>query len=282
MSELRAAEQNQPNNRELRMGTIYRYARPELPEHRELDAMPNFYWHTFTDGMPKAKLERGISRLPCVQGDEGERVPAFLLRSTPWKAGSEATPWHDSFDRASGTVTYFGDNRLDPATGEPKHAEPGKSLGNSQLETATFEHQSNDDVRRDNGGPILLFTGVPHAGRQKGNVRFDGLGVLTRVEIVNHDAHWSGSEFRNFKFEVQLLDLEADDWTVRWEWIARRRSAEASPNEIRPLAPTVWKRWCKEGHDALPELKLRRFLVEPLSLPRPPEGSAATDRTAQL
>jgi len=60
----------------LRMGQIYRYARPERPHEHRVDGLPNFYWHTQTDGTKKAKLERGISRLPVVATPAGDRVPA--------------------------------------------------------------------------------------------------------------------------------------------------------------------------------------------------------------
>ncbi|MFF4010875.1 hypothetical protein [Streptomyces sp. NPDC001717] len=47
-------------------------------------------------------------------GEIGERRrPAVLIRSSPWKAGTDETPWHDVFDLDNGRVRYFGDHRGD-------------------------------------------------------------------------------------------------------------------------------------------------------------------------
>jgi hypothetical protein len=47
----------------------------------------------------------------------GARRPAILMCSSPGKAGSESTPWHDVFDLDSGHVRHFGDHK--PSSKEP-------------------------------------------------------------------------------------------------------------------------------------------------------------------
>ena len=210
------------------MGQIYRYARPERPHEHRVDGLPNFYWHTQTDGTKKAKLERGISRLPVVATPAGDRVPTVLLRSTPWKAGAERVPWHDEFHEATGTVKYFGDNKIDERTNQPKADDPDDVLGNAYMRDHFREATSGDAGRRDRGGPVLLFTGVPCRGRPKGNVRFDGLGVVTEVSLVNQPATTTRVEYFNYAFTVQLFNLAADDWSIDWRWISGRR-VETSP-----------------------------------------------------
>ena len=266
---------NEPS-RLVRMGQVYRYARPERPGEQRVDGLPNFYWHTHTEGTKMAKLERGISRLPVVPAGTGERVPAILLRSTPWKAGAERVPWHDEFNADTGTVTYFGDNKIDERTGQPKAEDPDDVLGNGYLREHFREAMSGDSDRRDRGGPVLLFTGVPFEGRPKGNVRFDGLGVVTEVSLVNQSATAGGAEYFNYAFTVQLFNLEADDWSIDWRWISGRRLA-ASPSDYRRLEPLAWKQWCDEGLVAQEQLWLSDVPVRTLSMPSS-DGSAAASR----
>lgn len=251
--------------RTLQMGEIYRYARAERPDEPVLDGLPNFYWHTSTDGTKKAKLERGISRLPVVSTVQGDRTPAILLRSTPWKAEEDGVPWRDVFDPATGTLTYFGDNKIDPRTGRPKAEDPDDVVGNRYLRDHFREHSSNSRDRRERAGPLLLFTGVSVGRRKKGNVRFDGLGVVTSVALVNQVSRESGVEYFNYAFTVQLLDLKTDDWSVDWAWISSRRKAESTPLDCNHLPPMAWKRWCREGSEGLPAIALSNPPVLPLS-----------------
>ena len=71
---------------------------------REHCAHRNFYWVTHLPevaGRPIVRLERGINSMRDAEGPDGRvRKPAILLRTTPCKAGSATTPWHDELDRA--------------------------------------------------------------------------------------------------------------------------------------------------------------------------------------
>lgn len=249
------------SERGLELGVTYRYPRPEHPELAVVDGLPNFYWHTSTPGMAKAKLERGITRLT---GDQPRRVPAILVRSTPWKAGSPRTPWHDYFDPNDATVHYFGDNKVDDITQEITNQDPTDALGNSALLDAAWAHASETRIERASAAPILVMTGVAVGGRQKGNVRFDGLGVVTGAGLVRQYDDLSRQPFPNLLFRIRLLDLSADGDRVDWDWISGRRRSVPLLEADRP-APTAWKQWVEEGHQGLDGLALRRWLVRPLS-----------------
>jgi len=247
------------------LGEVYRYPRSAQPEQRQMDGLPNFFWHTSTSGALKAKLDRGITRLPVVDDAAGvHRVPAILARSTPWKAGTTDTPWHDSFDVETGVIRYFGDNRIDPATGGPKEADPDDVLGNGHLLQALWGHTSGNRSERSAAGPVLVFTGIKVGLRQKGNVRFDGLGVVTGAERVRQIDEETGLPYPNLAFAIQLLDLAKDNGVVDWDWISGRRRP-GTALEAEGLAPWAWRRWIRVGDDVLEELRLRRWPVEPLS-----------------
>jgi hypothetical protein len=250
------------NDRGLRLGQIYRYPRPEQAEAPMVDGLPNFYWHTSTPGLPKAKLERGITRLTGA-GDLG-RVPAILVRCTPWKAGTPRTPWHDYFVPDDATVHYFGDNKVDEVTQEVMHQEPAEALGNRALLQSAWAHAAETRTERASGAPVLLMTGVAAGGRQKGNVRFDGLGIVTRVCLVRQYDDLSRQPFPNLLFRLRLLDLSAEDDTVDWDWISGRRRPIPLLEADR-AAPAAWKQWVAGGHDELDGLALRHWRVPPLN-----------------
>ena len=86
-----------------------------------IDGLPNFFAATFTDdGHTQAQLESGINPMRQVGAGEWKHRPAVLIRSSPRKAGSLSTPWHDTYDMDGGRVRYFGDAKVrhmpDPRT----------------------------------------------------------------------------------------------------------------------------------------------------------------------
>lgn len=250
--------------RELVQGTVYRYPRAEHVDSATVDGLPNFYWHTSTADIAKAKLERGISRLGPVSAGDRMRTPAILVRSTPWKAGTSDNPWHDSFDANRSVIRYYGDNKIDGATSEVKEQDPADVLGNKRMLEAHYAQASDDAVERAASAPILFFTGVPVGGRAKGNVRFDGLGIVTATQLVRQVDDVTGLSYPNLLFEISLLDLSVDRDRISWEWIsARRRAGDRSTADDR--APVSWLRWVDDGHGALESVRLRHWHVEPVS-----------------
>ena len=168
-----------------------------------------------------ARLERGITRLaPVPDGAGGRRTPATLVRSSPWKAGTSANPWHDTFDPDRAVAAYHGDNKIDQKLQAPRLDDPSASQGNGYLLESFWAHESDRPLERDRGGPVLVFTGVTVDGRHKGNVRFDGIGVVTGVSFIRQVDDESGLPFRNLLFELTLLDLAAEQGVLNWRWIA--------------------------------------------------------------
>ena len=250
------------STRVLRQGDVYRYPSPASPRPEVIDGLPNFYARTSTEGQKMARLERGITRLaPVPDGAGGRRTPATLVRSSPWKAGTSANPWHDTFDCATATAAYHGDNKIDTKRLEPRHVDPSASQGNGYLLESFWAHESDRPWERDRGGPVLVFTGVTVDGRHKGNVRFDGIGVVTGVSFLCQVDEDSGLPFRNLLFELTLLDLTPEEGVMDWRWVAARRTG----GDTAGLAPLSWSRWLREGRVSLDRHRARTWAVEPLS-----------------
>ncbi|MFG2293381.1 restriction endonuclease [Streptomyces sp. NPDC048603] len=254
----------------LRMGQVYRYASGKDQTAPELGGYPNFHYVTHSPGMKRALLERGINGMAKVSAPDGVRRPAVFIRSSPWKAGTEQTPWHDVFDLNNGHVRYFGDHKAGMTVA------PGTTTGNATLLDAFAGHQGRTPEDRATAAPLLLFRSVPRNGQPKGHVEFCGVGVIERAERL---VQWGGREhttFVNYVYDIAVLDLTAENEEVRWEWIEARRGEGVSDAASLDLAPKAWREWVKHGHSALPRLRRRvaRAKVSKVRDQRPEPGSA--------
>ena len=140
--------------RELQIGDDFRYPEYDRTSLAAIVASKfladdadraNFYWVTHSPAAPDkpARLEKGIWPMAQLAGPDGpKRRPALLLRTTPYKAGSATTPWHDLIDHSGGVALYYGDNKPMTPVRRPEDAPGNKYL----LEQADL-HQSG--VRED-------------------------------------------------------------------------------------------------------------------------------------
>lgn len=237
--------------RTLRVGDVLRYPSVKDATAPVLDGFKNFYYVTDSPGHKRALLEAGINGMAKLKTPTGQRRPAVLIRSSPWKAGTEQTPWHDVFDLDNGHVRYFGDHKA----GQKKAV--GTTTGNFALLEAFDGHQAPTPEGRATAVPLLLFRSVSRDGRVKGQVEFCGVGLIERAERV---VQWAGREhatFTNYVYDVALVDLTAEDDQVDWDWISARRNAARPDDEVLKLAPAAWRDWVQHGHSALPRIRRR-------------------------
>jgi hypothetical protein len=221
----------------LRVGTIYRYARPYDDMTPERDGLPNYFAHTASQG-PKPLLEKGISPIGICRTVDGTRTPAILIASSPHKIGSEGTPWHDIYDADNGFVRYFGDNKSET----PASQSPGNKAIIQQFEL----HNSGDRAKRLQATPFLFFERVTVDSRPKGNIRFWGAGVIRSAELVTQFQAEIGY-FTNYVFEFTILDLSTENESFNWDWIEDRRSESISNEKSLTRAPKSWKKWIESG-----------------------------------
>lgn len=223
------------------MGQIYRYARPYSSEYEKIDGYPNFFFETSTEGFNKPLLEKGIGPIGRVAAPEGSRIPAILISSSPHRAGSQGTPWQDVFDVDNGYIRYFGDNK------SPSPA--GLAPGNKALYEQFEFHSSPTKEGREKAVPVIFFERETVDGRVKGNMRFQGLGVMQSLEIVTQYQPDIGY-FTNYQFEFSILSLAEENEELNWDWISQRRRG-IDLREASKLAPKSWKRWVSEGQFAI-------------------------------
>ncbi len=260
--------------RVVAVGDVLRYARGTSPDDPVVDGLAS-YWHLQRDPDHQSSrllLEAGINVPAEVSSPSGARRPVIALRSSPWKAGAQSTPWHDEFDLDHGHVRYYGDHK--PSTLGPV----GSTRGNQELLRAWRLHSSGSSADRAIAPPILVYRAVPvyTGGRRidKGHVEFCGVGVIERLEhVLQRDAR-SGVSFPNLVVDLDMVQLDSSD-RMDFRWIDDRRDSSLQAIDALRFAPTPWRRWVREGRVCLPRIRRRvlssRVLGKADQLP--PRGS---------
>jgi len=261
----------------VQIGDTVRYARTSSLE-AYLEGYLNFHFLTRSprEADKRIILESGINRVAPVSAIDGSRRPAIVIRSSPWKAGTESTPWHDEFDLDHGHIRYFGDHK--PGTMGPVGVTPG----NRALMEAWRLHESGVVEERMVAPPLLVFAARPvHLdGRRvdKGYLDFAGVCVMERLEFVVQRDPGSGRSFPNLAIDLNIIRLDKND-EVDWQWIDDRRDPGLTAEESQRHAPESWKTWVRRGRVALPGIRRRvissRVLTKSEQLPVPgtPEDS---------
>lgn len=247
----------------LGVNEVVRYDRTYDTEQVTLDGYPNFWFIQHPPGHSGSRLmlEAGINRVALVSDEEGvSRLPVLLLRSSPWKAGQDSTPWHDEFDLDHGHVRYYGDHKV--TTLKPV----GSTPGNDQLLSVWNLHASGRREDRVLASPILLFRANPTVidgrRRDKGFLEFCGVAIMERLEyIVQRDPSGRGT-FPNLVVDLNVIRLDEND-ELDWRWIDDRRDETLSAEEALRHAPATWKSWVDRGKVELPRIR-RRVLTSPV------------------
>lgn len=228
----------------LKIGTIYRMPSPQQKERPRVDGLDNFYYESNTPGVGFA-FQKGIHNVQMITGPNGEsRCPLIIISSTPRKAGSEDTPWHDRYDPDHGYVKYYGDNK--PDKGRPEDAPGNKIL----LDLLKYYDSSNEIDRIKNAVPVIFFEKCSYNGRPKGNAIFHGFGLLESAELVTQYGP-KHNYFANYLFNFCVLSLAEDNEEFDWRWIVDRCDPTKNIEDTLVYAPASWKRWLKEGKDNL-------------------------------
>ena len=255
----------------LQVGETVRYARTSSLEAL-YEGYLNFHHLTLS---PRASdkriiLESGINAVAPLTAIDGARRPAIVIRSSPWKAGTEDTPWHDELDLDHGHIRYFGDHKV--TTIGPV----GSTRGNRALLEAWRLHTSTSSAERASAPPLLVFAARPEyvGGRriEKGYLDFAGVCVIERLEFVVQRDPRTGRSFPNVVVDLAVLSLDQND-EVDWNWINDRRDPSRTALDSLNRAPDSWKTWVRRGRVSIPSLRRRvmssRVLSRADQLPEP-------------
>ncbi|MMZ55265.1 hypothetical protein D1872_171110 [compost metagenome] len=252
----------------MQIGQIFAYRRPYRVTPSMIDNLPNYFYVTKSLGCTLPLLEAGINKIADINEGEDRRTPAILISSSPHKIGSIDTPWQDYFDPDNGHIRYYGDNK---SSGK----DPGQSSGNKRLLKAFEVHNSLDPSVREQAVPILFFKRVIHNGRRKGNVQFQGFGIVERAERVTQYDIKTDQYFSNYVFDFAVLSMESEGEIFNWEWINKRRDSNLTLRDTLQYAPQSWKNWIKVGASALERNRRRvsKLMTTKAELQKPIVGS---------
>lgn len=237
------------------MGETVRYARTSSLEAL-YEGYLNFHHLSRSprENDPRIIMEGGINRVAELSAIDSVRRPVIVIRSSPWKAGSEDTPWHDEFDLDHGHIRYFGDHKV--TTLGPV----GTTAGNKALLDAWRLHSATSAEDRALAPPLMVFAARSEIvdGRrvEKGYLDFAGVCVIERLEFVVQRDPGTGKTFPNLATDLVVLKLDDND-EVDWRWIDDRRDAALSGVESHRHAPGSWRTWVQRGRVALPSIRRR-------------------------
>ncbi|UUY05734.1 restriction endonuclease [Svornostia abyssi] len=252
----------------LGMGQVLRDSRPKdsAPDH--IGGYANLYAALHSPGHKHVPFEAGINPIATCKAPDGARVPAILVASSPHKLGLAENPWQDIWDVDNGWVRYYGDNRT-------PGADPAAKPGNRALITAHSLHAHHDPGDRARATPLILFRRVPREGRAKGFAQFEGLGIVTGVELVTQYSSKAGGTFANYAFELLVVTLASEHEQLDYRWITDRRDAAKPLGSTLRYAPKAWKEWVDSGAVALDRVRRRvsKLLVEPKDQQMPAAGT---------
>ena len=241
----------------MKVGQIFRYARPYDSGPKERDGLPNYFHATQSPDCNLPLLESGINPIAKITTTDGKHCPAILISSSPHKIGSSETPWQDYFDPDNGHIHYYGDNKkpgVDPTT----------SSGNKALIQQFQLHSSTTKEDRTLSSPILVFRRVRVGKRTKGNVQFQGFGIITKCELITQYDRINERPFPNYVFDFTIFDLREENEVFPWEWISLRRNPSIPYKQTLSRAPKSWKKWVKYGPSVVESC--RRRIVKLLTI----------------
>lgn len=233
----------------LEIGKVYRLSKKEKsPDVNIVDGLPNFFHET---AIPYAgtqfEVQRGIHVFAKVKGpDDKERIPMIFITSSPYKAGSEDTPWKDCFEPEHGRIKYYGDNKS-------AKKDPEDVAGNRALLKLMQVYQSNDaEIRAREGVPLLYFERVTVDGRVKGNLKFQGFGIAAAAELVTQfteDKNTGKKEyFSNYQYNLVVFSLKQEKEQFDFvKWIGARYNTSLTSEETNQFAPKSWQDWIGAG-----------------------------------
>lgn len=247
------------------IGGIYRYSNQGIAigiPPAVVDGLPNFFFETYAgNDYSRIVFQKGIHNLAAVNVADGtKRIPAIIISSSPHKAGTDITPWEDEFDPDHGRIRYYGDNK---SNGRRASDSPGNAL----LLKAFFDYSSPDpDLRKNFAVPLIFLKRVNYGGRQKGNLMFQGFGIIESAELITqYDPKLKSRYFTNYAYNMCVFSLKEEGEVFDWSWITNRRNPNLSNEEADANAPKSWKQWIKEGQTGLHKVRRNVSILKIIS-----------------
>jgi hypothetical protein len=237
----------------FKIGDRFYYNKSADPHIQTVNNLPNYSFFTHTEKKAKSNLDRGPNFMKVAIGPDGSRRPGISVRSSSYQYGSTQTPWQDFHDPDNGLVVYLGDNKVEFK--KPPH----ESEGNKALLEQFELHGSSIIEDRLRSCPILCWDFT-----KKGQAVFNGFGIITKAELITQLDQKTKTPFTNYKFELAIFSLTAENEEFDWLWIADRKNEKLDSETTLKHAPKAWIEWVKNGARSIENCRRKtyRMLVE--------------------
>ena len=202
----------------------------------------------------------GIRPLRYTSALSTHGLPAYLVLVTNDVTSGQLNPWDDIVDLSNAEIRYWGD---------------AKSSNGKRID----EFKGNAVLRKIYdyllGGEKALVPPILHFSKPRsGQVKFNGLCVLSKLEISWFDDH--GTPIRNYHAHLTILDCEE----VVIEWLHNRVSASTiSTIDDHANCPDSWRHY-KKGNLKPIDIWFKKIRAQSHQLP--PEGSDDDHLLSQL
>ena len=233
----------------LRIGDLFRVTSPANTTDPTIDGIKNYYYETTVSGHSLFNFRAGINKASNVIDINGvSRCPVIVIDSNPSSSGTALNPWRDEFYPNRGTIIYYGDNKVFEKNGRVWIGKPEEQNNRFLLEQALVCQSDSRTERLNKAIPIVFFE---KQSGGKGLRRFQGYGIVEKVELVTQYNAKHNLYFPNYVFTFCVLSMKSNQEAFDWSWIASRCDSQKSSDDIYNEAPAEWKRWIDEGNEKL-------------------------------
>lgn len=213
-----------------------------------IDGYKNYYYETKVSGCKLFNFRAGINKATNISVTGGlSRCPLIYLDSNPNSTGTTINPWRDELYPDRGIIKYHGDNKVIVDKNDNRIVEkPDSRNSRYLLEQARISFSGTKEERMNKAVPILVFEKT-----ESGIRRFQGYGVIERVELITQYDRDNNLYFPNYVFEICVFSLSSTNEEFNWEWIAKRCDPDLDSKAVYEAAPEEWKKWIREGNTCL-------------------------------
>lgn len=236
----------------MKIGEIYIAKIPVNTVEPYLEGYRNYYYETNVPGHANFNFRAGINKSADFTDLSGNcRCPVIVIDSNPSTAGSRLNPWRDEFYPERGVIRYYGDNKTVKKESGWIAGIPEAGNNKYLLAQATVHCSGSREERLNKAIPILFFEKCTDNGRTKALRKFQGYGVIEKVERVTQYDPEHDIYYPNYVFTFCVFSMSEDGEAFDWSWIADRCNPSLTADDIYRRAPKAWKEWVDSGNEKL-------------------------------
>jgi len=93
----------------------------------------------------------------------------------------------------------------------------------------------------------FFFEHVRQKNKIKGYIKFQGFGIINKVELITQYNQNKNSYFSNYAYDFLVMSLSENNEIFNWKWITDRRDPTKTIDKTMTFSPHSWKKWIRLG-----------------------------------